>query len=397
MLDLTPGINILQGANGLGKTNIVEAIEVLSTGLSHRTSSSVPLVQRGEHAATIRANIESVTDPEPADDGVNTSADAVDISDMKPVRQTQTTTLEATIAARGANRARINGGQSRYLREILGTLPTVSFTPEDQQLVAGDPAVRRSFINQVASLLIPGYANRLQSFTHVAKQRAALLKQLGQWQRAGSPIDAALIIAELNKSFGPLYARLAGVAVDLPSNAEIQDAAQDGGEQAAVEYVPSFDEILGTQAPEPLISQHFQRFYPGEVSRGVNLIGPQRDDLLVTLNGMPAREFASNGEMWTLALALKMAQYRALCEYFDTRPVVILDDVFAQLDESRRTEILRFAAAQDQVLITAAAESDIPILPANESAESGEIPVNRIAVADLKRRDEADAERAGEQ
>ena len=147
VLDLTPGINILQGANGLGKTNIVESIEVLSTGLSHRTSSSVPLVQRGEHAATIRANIESVTDPEPADDGVNTSADAVDISDMKPVRQTQTTTLEATIAARGANRARINGGQSRYLREILGTLPTVSFTPEDQQLVAGDPAVRRSFIN----------------------------------------------------------------------------------------------------------------------------------------------------------------------------------------------------------------------------------------------------------
>jgi DNA replication and repair protein RecF len=192
VLDLTPGINILQGANGLGKTNIVEAIEVLSTGLSHRTSSSVPLVQRSEHAATIRANIESVTDPEPAGDGVNTSADAVDISDMKPVRQTQTTTLEATIAARGANRARINGGQSRYLREILGTLPTVSFTPEDQQLVAGDPAVRRSFINQVASLLIPGYANRLQSFTHVAKQRAALLKQLGQWQRAGSPIDAAL-------------------------------------------------------------------------------------------------------------------------------------------------------------------------------------------------------------
>ena len=190
---------------------------------------------------------------------------------------------------------------------------------------------------------------------------------------------------------------MAGVAGDLPSNAKIQNAAQDGGEQAAVEYVPSFDEILGTQAPEPLISQHFQRIYPGEVSRGVNLIGPQRDDLLVTLNGMPAREFASNGEMWTLALALKMAQYQALCEYFDTRPVVILDDVFAQLDESRRTEILRFAAAQDQVLITAAAESDIPILPANESAESGEIPVNRIAVADLKRRDEADAERAGEQ
>ena len=333
MLDLTPGINILQGANGLGKTNIVEAIEVLSTGLSHRTSSSVPLVQRGEHAATIRANIESVTDPEPADDGVNTSADAVDISDMKPVRQTQTTTLEATIAARGANRARINGGQSRYLREILGTLPTVSFTPEDQQLVAGDPAVRRSFINQVASLLIPGYANRLQSFTHVAKQRAALLKQLGQWQRAGSPIDAALsgleiwtgqfieagvalsrdrqrIIAELNKSFGPLYARLAGVAGDLPSNAEIQDAAQDGGEQAAVEYVPSFDEILGTQAPEldkPAFPAHLSR-------RGVSRRQsdrPQRDDLLVTLNGMPAREFASNGEMWTLALALKMAQYRA--------------------------------------------------------------------------------------
>lgn len=128
VLDFEPGINILQGANGLGKTNIVEAVEVLSTGSSHRTSSSLPLIEKGCASATIRANVE--------DD------------------ETQHT-YEATIVARGANRARIDGGKSQYMRDLIGRTPSVSFTPEDQRLVAGDPATRRNFINQAASLLLP--------------------------------------------------------------------------------------------------------------------------------------------------------------------------------------------------------------------------------------------------
>jgi DNA replication and repair protein RecF len=169
VLDFKPGINILQGANGLGKTNIVEAIEVLSTGSSHRASSSLPLIEKGCTSATIRANVE---------DG-----------------ETQHT-YEATIVARGANRARIDGGKSQYMRDLIGRTPSVSFTPEDQRLVAGDPATRRNFINQAASLLLPHYAQTLQQFTHVAKQRTALLKQpairpAGGLKRAGN-LDGAI-------------------------------------------------------------------------------------------------------------------------------------------------------------------------------------------------------------
>ena len=112
--------------------------------------------------------------------------------------------------------------------------------------------------------------------------------------------------------------------------------------------------------PHPQISEHFQRIYPGEMARGVNLIGPQRDDMNLELAGIPAREFASNGEMWTMALALKMALFEIVRDRLGLRPIVILDDVFAQLDDSRRTQILDFARKQDQVLITVAAEGDVP-------------------------------------
>ena len=341
VLDFEPGINILQGSNGLGKTNIVEAVEVLSTGSSHRTSSSLPLVEKGHPSATVRANVE-------------------DAGEQR--------TYEITIAARGANRARVDGGKSQYMRDIVGLVPSVSFTPEDQRLVSGDPATRRNFLNQAASLLLPRYAQSLQQFTHVAKQRAALLKQLsdgsgidpeygrqavlsglevwtGQFIALGVQLtkDRNDVIGLLREPFTRIYASLAGEE-----------------EQADLVYEPSFDEVLLFDEPAAEISRHFQRIYPGEVARGQNLIGPQRDDLTLRLNDMPAREFASNGEMWTMALALKMALYEVVSAQRDVKPIVILDDVFAQLDESRRGQILDFARRQDQVLITVAAASDIP-------------------------------------
>ncbi|NMN01006.1 DNA recombination protein RecF [Bifidobacterium sp. DSM 109958] len=338
VLDFGPGVTILQGRNGLGKTNLVEAVEVLATGGSHRASSSLPLVKRGERSAVIRANVE--------DDG-------------------RTTTYELTVSARGANRARINGGRSVYMRDILGRIPCVTFSPEDQRLVSGDPAARRGFLNQAGALLDRTYWDVAQRFAHVAQQRGALLRQIAQAGRNGTPMDAALSGLEiwtgqfieagvaLTRARKALTDRLSGPFADIYAR-----LSNNGGE-ARLEYAPSFAEVLELDAPEMEISRHFQRIYPGEAARGVNLIGPQRDDVSVLLDGVPAREYASNGEMWTMALALRMALFRAVAEQ-GTRPVVILDDVFAQLDESRRAQILDFAADQDQVLITVAAASDIP-------------------------------------
>lgn len=335
VVDFTPGVNVLYGANGLGKTNLVEAVEVLSTGGSHRVNSSLPLVERGYGKATIRVN-------------ANTA---------------ETTTYEVTIAARGANRARVNSGPSQYLRDVVGLVPSVSFTPEDQRLVSADPATRRGFLNQSAGMLIPGYTGRLQRFTQIARQRAALLKQLGQHEGSadavlsglevwtGQFIEAGVALTRMRNEvmgilatpFSDIYARLAS-----------------GHGKTEIVYEPSFAEVRDCDTPELNISEHFQRLYPGEVSRGMNLIGPQRDDFSVLLDGEPARDFASNGEMWTMALSLKMALFEAIAESRGIRPIVILDDVFAQLDESRRRQILDFANDQDQVLVTAAAASDIP-------------------------------------
>lgn len=342
VVDFVPGVNILVGRNGLGKTNLVEAVEVLSTGASHRTSGTLPLIERGQPTATIRANV--VFDD----------------------NSSETTTYEAAIHARGANRARINSGKSLYLRDIIGQIPSVSFTPEDQRLVAGDPGARRAMLNQAGALLEAGYSAALQQFTRIGKQRATLLKQIGANANAGVPVDAALSGLEIwTGQFieaGMALTRMRRRVIDLLAEpfAEIYEQLASQTGEVRLDYAPSFEEVLLYDDPHPAISEHFQRIYPGEVARGVNLIGPQRDDMELELDGMAAREFASNGEMWTMALALKMALFQVVRERLGVKPIVILDDVFAQLDDDRRRQILDFAGRQDQVLVTVAAEGDVP-------------------------------------
>lgn len=340
VVDFVPGVNILVGKNGLGKTNLVEAVEVLSTGASHRASSMLPLIERGQTTATIRANVVD-------DDG-------------------QSTTYEASIHARGANRARINSGTSLYLRDIIGRIPSVSFTPEDQRLVSGDPGARRTLLNQAGALLEPGYMQSLHQFTRIGKQRATLLKQLGASANTGQPVDAVLSGLEIwTGQFieaGVELTRMRARVIDLLAKpfAALYAELTGNDDTVSLTYAPSFDEVLMQDDPRLSISEHFQRIYPGEVARGVNLIGPQRDDLTLNLADMPAREFASNGEMWTMALALKMALFQVIRQRLGLKPIVILDDVFAQLDDNRRTQILDFARRQDQVLITVASEGDVP-------------------------------------
>lgn len=360
VVDFQPGLNVLVGANGLGKTNIVEAVEVLSTGSSHRVNSSVPLVRAGQKQATIRLNVAKA-------------------------QEEDATTYEVTIPVRGANRARINSGKSMYMRDVVGKVHSVTFSPEDQQLVSAEPSIRRKFLDLAGAQLIVDYYETLSRFNQIAKQRAALLKQLSQQAVAGTDASAALsgleiwtsqfidagvtlteqrsqIVQRISKPFARIYRSLAG-----------------NDQQAAIQYTPSFAEVFTPvdASAEKLessgagdmnsandvrlqISRHFQRIYPGEVAQARNLIGPHRDDVTILLNDLPAREYASNGEMWTLALALKMALFETLSETDGQSPILILDDVFAQLDESRRRQIVEFCANRDQVLITMAAYSDLP-------------------------------------
>ncbi|RSX50143.1 DNA replication/repair protein RecF [Bifidobacterium callimiconis] len=410
VLDFAPGLNVLFGANGMGKTNIVEAIEVLSTGGSHRANGSVPLVKAGEKTAVIRANVNE-TAAEVIGAGASFEDGAAGTgTDNSP---TETVTYEVSIPVRGANRARINSGKSLYMRDVVGRVPSVTFSPEDQRLVSADPATRRAFLNQSASQLHLDYYETLQRFNQTAKQRSTLLRQLSQQQIAGRPVDAALsgleiwtgqfieagvaltrmrqqVVKQLSEPFSRIYRQLAG-----------------DRNRVRLIYAPSFEEVLSI--PQALaqetdhdmqvhaaISRHFQRIYPGEVAQGRNLIGPHRDDLIVELNGMLAREYASNGEMWTLALALRMTVFEMLAAERGTTPILILDDVFAQLDDSRRRQIVDFARKQSQVIITMAARGDLPDGLENgdgDAADGSENDVNDavnlIDVGELAERMEA--------
>lgn len=384
VLDFSPKINILLGSNGLGKTNIVESLEVISTGTSHRVSSLMPLIEINHNCATIRANVKDFNNTFNS----NTLDSSNDLNE---------TTFELSINLKGANRARINGKKSLYMKDIVGLVPCVSFTPRDQNLIVSDPTVRRTFIDQAGALLIPNYLPILQEYNHIAKQRSALLKSLSNNYSPNSMnnyntvsdlevwtakfIEAGIILTKLRKQIIELLNNVFSNIVKHLSNSS---------NFASIEYNPSFSEIdfrennfeddfeeNNDNSIRLAISEHFQRIYNGEVARGYNLIGPHRDDFTIFLNDYNAKEFASNGESWTLALALKMALFKSLEKKNEKKPIVILDDVFAQLDESRRKQILEFAKNQDQVFITVASLSDIP--KDKSVLENSIIDVSKIA------------------
>lgn len=388
VLDFSPKINILLGSNGLGKTNIVESLEVISTGTSHRVSSLMPLIEINHNCATIRANVKDFNNTFNS----NTLDSSNDLDE---------TTFELSINLKGANRARINGKKSLYMKDIIGLVPCVSFTPRDQNLIVSDPTVRRTFIDQAGALLIPNYLPILQEYNHIAKQRSALLKNLSNNYSPNSMnnyntvsdlevwtakfIEAGIILTKLRKQIIELLNNVFSNIVKHLSNSS---------NFASIEYNPSFSEIdfrennfeddfeddfeeNNDNSIRLAISEHFQRIYNGEVARGYNLIGPHRDDFTIFLNDYNAKEFASNGESWTLALALKMALFKSLEKKNGKKPIVILDDVFAQLDESRRKQILEFAKNQDQVFITVASLSDIP--KDKSLLENSIIDVSKIA------------------
>ncbi|MFE4465193.1 DNA replication/repair protein RecF [Oerskovia sp. NPDC056781] len=367
-VELEPGVNAFVGPNGQGKTNLVEAIGYVATLGSHRVPSDAALVRAGASRAVVRARI---------------------------VRGDRASTVEIEIAAGKANRARINRAPAGKPRDVLGIARTVLFAPEDLALVKGDPDGRRRFLDQLAVLLVPRFAGVLSDYDRVLRQRSALLKSAGGAMRASrssTPDLRTLDVwdAKLAATGAQIVAlRLQLVAALQPYAAAAYEQVSSGQGEAHIAYRSSVAAALedprdgvgqeiGPQTVEALETQLLEAMAAlrsKEIERGVCLVGPHRDDLVLTLGGLPAKGYASHGESWSFALALRLASYRLLTDGApeaagsllwspdwgpDGEPVLLLDDVFAELDVRRRDRLADLVAGANQVIITAAVPEDVP-------------------------------------
>ena len=343
-LDLEPGVSVLVGPNGVGKTNLAEAVGYVATLGSHRVAGDAPLVRRGAERAVVRATV---------------------------VHQGRELTVELEIAPGRANRARVNRAPVARPRDVLGILRTVLFAPEDLALVRGDPAERRRFLDDLLVARRPRFAAVRADYDRVLKQRSALLKTararhagarsgddaqsgdlrtLDVWDGHLARHGAALLAGRLDLVDGiaaPAVDAFAEVAPSSPPMSLVYRSSLEGA-------LPDAPEAL-----EPLLLDALLRIRRQEVERGVCLVGPHRDDLELRLGDGPAKGYASHGESWALALALRLASYRLLCAD-GVEPVLILDDVFAELDDRRRRALAGVAARAEQVLVTAAVADDVP-------------------------------------
>lgn len=341
-----PGVSVLVGANGEGKTNLLEAIGYLATLSSHRVAADAPLIRTGADRAVVQAAV---------------------------VSEGRQLVLEIEIAAGRANRAKLNRSPVTRPRDLLGGLRTVLFAPEDLAIVRGDPAERRRFLDDVLVQRMPRLAGVRADYDRVLKQRAALLKTAGLARRAGGSGDlrtldvwdghlaehgAQLLVArlELVQALAPYarqaYAQLAPASGKL-GLCYVNSIAE--GEGNDTDVIPSIS------AAQQALQVALERMRPAELERGVTLVGPHRDELAVTLNDLPVRGYASHGEGWSAALALRLACYRLLTAD-GVEPVLILDDVFAELDTTRREQLAGIAATAEQSLISAAVLSDVPAM-----------------------------------
>jgi DNA replication and repair protein RecF len=342
-LELRPGVTSFVGRNGQGKTNLVEAIGYVATLGSHRVATDAPLVRTGAERAVIRAKV---------------------------VRDERDTLVEIEVNPGRANRARINRAPVPRPREVLGVLRTVLFAPEDLALVKGDPSERRRFLDDLLVARTPRLAGVRADYDRVLKQRNALLKSASAARRGGSGASEVLRTLEVwdthlvTVGAELLHARLDLTAALGPLVDKAYDAVSAGGGPAALEYVsslgPDIEPAAGDRgALADQLMAAVERRRREELERGVSLVGPHRDDLLLRLGPTPAKGYASHGESWSYALALRLASYELL-RLDGGEPVLVLDDVFAELDVERRERLALLVSDAEQVLVTAAVEADVP-------------------------------------
>ena len=326
-LELAPGPTTFIGNNGSGKTNIAESLIYLAYLSSHRVSQNLPLLHLGTDQAIIRAEIE---------------------------RDDRTLQVDLEINASKANRARLNQNPTKSQREILGALQVIYFSPEDLDLVRGEPTHRRDFLDKLLIMRSPRLAGVISDYDRVVKQRNTLLKTrapenaLAPWTEQlinlGAQISAERIalVEELNPYVTANYANLNEVKPALIA----YKSATDG-------LTTNTDENIQTLTARQL------EVARQEAERGASLIGPHRDDLHLQLGEFPAKGYASHGESWSMAISLRIGSFNLL-KSEGAEPILVLDDIFAELDTARRAQLTSVTKMAEQTIITAAVESDLP-------------------------------------
>ena len=379
-LPLAPGVTTLIGLNGQGKTNLVEAAGYLATLGSHRVATDAPLVRAGAQQAIIRGVV---------------------------IRDGHETLIELEInsgRASGRNRARLNRSPASRPREVLGTLRTVLFAPEDLGLVKGDPSERRRFLDELLVARQPRWAGVRAEYDKVLRQRNALLKSAAPVLRRGvrhaprsstalstgvvdkavDATDSALHTLDVWNSYLAkvgaqlLYARLRLMRDLTPYLTTAYDEVSATQSDARIAYKSSLREetsaaIAAGAFPEMQelhdeLLASLDAVRVNEIERGISLVGPHRDDVVLTLGELPAKGYASHGEAWSFALGLRLAAYQLLRHDLGDDPVLILDDVFAELDSGRRERLATLIADCEQVLITAAFPGDVPAVLSDSGA-----------------------------
>ena len=357
-VELGPGVTAFVGRNGQGKTNLIEAIDYLSRLSSHRVSSDAPLIKAGAPPAIVRAAV---------------------------VKDGRTAVLEVELNPGKSNKGRINKSTLPRVRDLVGLVRTVVFSPEDLTLVKGDPGDRRRFLDDLLVLRTPRLSGILSDHDRILKQRATLLKTAGNARRGSSSAEGALSTLDVWDSHlarvgAELLAERIALVTELTPYVGAAYAAVARGasrNDAGLDYKASFGlPDVDAVAPDRTVLEHalldelVQR-RPDELDRGVCLVGPHRDDLVLSLglhatgeageggSRLPVKGYASHGERWSLALALRLASYDLLRSDGDD-PILILDDVFAELDTERRAQLAALVAGAEQVLVTAAVPADVP-------------------------------------
>ena len=337
---LHPGVTTFLGRNGQGKTNLVEALGYLSTLTSHRVATDGPLVRLGADRAVVRAAV---------------------------VRAGRQLLLEIEICPGATNRARINRSPVPRTRELLGVLRTVVFAPEDLALVRGEPDQRRRLLDELVVTLSPRLAGVRADYDRILKQRNTLLRSAAA-ARGGGDLSTLDVWDEHLVSTGAelLAARLDLVRALSPHVAEAYAGLAPTSEPAGLDYRSSVGDDADLLARDldrdqlgRLLAEAVADARPRELERGVSLVGPHRDDLVLRLGVLPARGYASHGESWSFALALRLGSF-ALLRADGDDPVLVLDDVFAELDTGRRDHLASLVSGAEQVLVTAAVADDVP-------------------------------------
>ena len=326
-LELDPGPTTFIGNNGSGKTNIVESLIYLAYLSSHRVSQNLPLLHLGTDQAIIRAEIE---------------------------RDDRTLQVDLEINASKANRARLNQNPTKSQREILGALQVIYFSPEDLDLVRGEPTHRRDFLDKLLIMRSPRLAGVISDYDRVVKQRNTLLKTrspenaLAPWTEQiinlGAQLSAERIalVEELNPYVAANYANLNKV------------------KPASISYKSATDGLTtNTEKNIQTLTARQLEVARQETERGASLIGPHRDDLHLQLGDFPAKGYASHGESWSMAISLRIGSFNLL-KSEGAEPILILDDIFAELDTTRRAQLTSITKMAEQTIITAAVESDLP-------------------------------------